>query len=512
MVTTHKTNTNFSSAELQNRYDRKTRQQAEAERIEKAASDTKKALSRNKGLKTAALLEKKSRMNANSQVNKVGAIYSAAATSNLPPLLLKQREASNAKNDAPKRKKKKIQKTITIEVSASEDEDGPESLLEEAMDVDTPLQVQSTQDGDLSGSSGEEYIPSNNAKGTGSEESSDGDDVELEDEELDTILDKKQRKQDKKQKKGIVAHSRVKALRDRLLDASDTALGSTLLVNSAKKSHSKSSKSKSSKSSEKHTNPTHLTGVKASWNEDEDVYHPGKDQAQSWMNRGERKREQKYEKQINQAILSKWKNQLACAATAALESEFDIRSLESTEERATFVNLFLGRMVMRVLAEHFAFVSNVPEDALVPSQKPQGALMMAILAVLWALEYLHSSVLKVPKGRIGFFSQKNWGDYESTNIIDGATKCVHVWQSTVFKLKIESLTNEHWAKIVETTKSYLGKRKDNFLGRSKVGEHPEVVAVDEESDLDGDLFDPMFDKPSTSTQLESSAPAGHVST
>ncbi|RXW21207.1 hypothetical protein EST38_g4651 [Candolleomyces aberdarensis] len=671
----HESNSNFKGGDLLNRYDRKTREEAKAERDQKAASDTEKALSRKKGLKKAAHLENESQMTAKNQVNKIGAVYSAA-TAALPPLSLKRRDAGDAAVNGPTKKKKVVQKMILVEVSESEDDNGPE--FEEAMDITedtvTPVILQAPS-GDISSPSGEEYVPSDG----GSEVSSDGGEVELGDDDPDTVLNKQQ-KRGKKQKKGLIARKKVKAMRDRLLDASesDNTLGTALSVKSGKKSRSKSSKSAKS------ATPTHLTGVKPSWNEGEDMYHPGKDQPQSVSSsmssfpidfvdlvgaqesgdEGPRIREgagmaglgsegdDEIEHQaltmkhgtkmaiksiakigrttdapvvkkknrasvralpkevsqyfqyikivavdhlgqddpwssifdgdlcemwngiygtktknpisadvrdgrqfdlfkevkacVNQAISSEWKNRLARAATAALESEFDIRSLESSEECANFVKLimgandrvskkqpflwrgsdrvgwsgedvtkdgglFLGCMVMRVLAEHFAFVSDIPPDVLVPSEKPRGALMMSILALLQALEYSRNGVLKVPKGRISFFSQENWGDYESTKVIDGVTKRVHVRQSTVFKSKIESLTDEHWVRIVEAAKSYLGKRKENFLGRAKVEEHPEVV-VDDDLESDGELFDPMFDKDNRRLAEPGSAPADDVHT
>ncbi|RXW19713.1 hypothetical protein EST38_g6139 [Candolleomyces aberdarensis] len=50
MVLTRESNSNFKGRDLLNHYDRKTREEAKAERDQKAASDTEKALSRKKGL------------------------------------------------------------------------------------------------------------------------------------------------------------------------------------------------------------------------------------------------------------------------------------------------------------------------------------------------------------------------------------------------------------------------------------------------------------------------------
>ena len=119
-----------------------------------------------------------------------------------------------------------------VAVSDSEDNNSPES--EEAMDIaeDTvALVILQAHSGDISSPSGEEYVPSDG----GSELLSDGGEVELGDDDPDTVLDK--HRQGKKQKKGLIARKKVKAMRDRLLDVSesDNALGTALSVKLGKK-------------------------------------------------------------------------------------------------------------------------------------------------------------------------------------------------------------------------------------------------------------------------------------
>jgi hypothetical protein len=98
--------------------------------------------------------------------------------------------------------------------------------------------------------------------------------------------------------------------------------------------------------------------------------------------------------------------------------------------------------------------------------------------------------LKVPKGKEGEFSQTNWGDFEVMERGKlGPAKSQLKRRATLFKNRIDHLTEEHWKAIMDGARHYTGKKKG--VAREEVKEDIEMVASDEADD-DGMLYDPMF--------------------
>ncbi|RXW18632.1 hypothetical protein EST38_g7222 [Candolleomyces aberdarensis] len=245
----------------------------------------------------------------------------------------------------------------------------------------------------------------------------------------------------------------------------------------------------------------------------------------------------------NQVLATEWKNRFAVAGVEAVTTEWDRRELNTADERSEWVRrmlgpeptnrqskqrpflwqatdreewkgedpntagggLFLGRMILKVFAEHLSFVSDLSqqETGFTPSSKPRGALMMAIQAVNRALEYSLDGRVKIPPGndKTGHFSEDNWGDYEKLTTINGQEGQKQVKRATVFAKTIDAMDERRWARIIEAAKSYIGKRDPDRFDRAKVSAAPLLDA--EDSSDDEILHDAMFD----STAPTATAPA-----
>ncbi|KAF8806881.1 hypothetical protein BYT27DRAFT_7242572 [Phlegmacium glaucopus] len=85
-----------------------------------------------------------------------------------------------------------------------------------------------------------------------------------------------------------------------------------------------------------------------------------------------------------------------------------------------FQGLFLGRLVLKTLAVFVNLITSVHYDIanFTPSEKPRGALMLSIQAVLRALTYSTTGKFEPPSGKTGSFSQENWAH----SIRNGSTK------------------------------------------------------------------------------------------
>ncbi|KAJ2928443.1 hypothetical protein H1R20_g8658, partial [Candolleomyces eurysporus] len=235
----------------------------------------------------------------------------------------------------------------------------------------------------------------------------------------------------------------------------------------------------------------------------------------------------------NQVVATEWKNRFAQAAVDAVSKEWDRRDLHTPAERKEWVErmlgpeprnrssrdrpflwratdsldwkgddpnqsgggLFLGRMVLKVFAEHLSIIG-VPSDPLTPSKRPQGALMMTIQAINRALEYSLSGKTLIPLGndKTGHFSEENWGDYEQITTHDGKDYRKRVKRATVFAKTIESLNDERWKAIIDSAAVYVGKKDpERVYDRVRVS----TVPILEDDDSDGDIIrDAMFDDPS----------------
>lgn len=229
----------------------------------------------------------------------------------------------------------------------------------------------------------------------------------------------------------------------------------------------------------------------------------------------------------NQVLAAEWKTQFALAAIKAVHAEWDRRDLDTPDQRASWVSqmlgpdprdrhsknrpflwratdsltwsgqdpntcgggLFLGRMVLKVFAEHLSIVGSSTPGALealgfVPSSKPRGALMLSIQAVNRALEYSLTGKTEIPQGndKTGHFSKENWGDYERLTTLNGQDYRKPVKRATVFAATINALDDQRWAAIIDAGKSFIGKKDTSERrGRARVGAAP-LLQVQESDD------------------------------
>jgi hypothetical protein len=92
-------------------------------------------------------------------------------------------------------------------------------------------------------------------------------------------------------------------------------------------------------------------------------------------------------------------------------------------------------------------------------------------------------------GKEGGFSKDNWGDY----IVKGAggTADRLVRRSTFFKARIQTLSETHWEKIMESAGSFISEKKIQ-----KRPSEPALVLEDspeKQEQYNKALHDPMFD-------------------
>ncbi|KAJ2912315.1 hypothetical protein MD484_g8096, partial [Candolleomyces efflorescens] len=236
----------------------------------------------------------------------------------------------------------------------------------------------------------------------------------------------------------------------------------------------------------------------------------------------------------NQVLATEWKNRFAAAGVDAVNAEWDRRNLITIEERKEWVErmlgpeptnrqsrnrpflwkatdseewkgedpnlagggLFLGRMVLKVFAEHISFVCDAPAERkakFTPSPKPRGALMMAVQAVNRALEYSLSGQVKIPLGndKTGHFSEDNWGDFEKLTIVDGEEFRKPVRRATVFAKTIDTMDDQRWAKIIKAAKAYIGKKGPDRYDRGAPVGNPAKTSLQRhearESRIDDEL-------------------------
>ena len=102
-----------------------------------------------------------------------------------------------------------------------------------------------------------------------------------------------------------------------------------------------------------------------------------------------------------------------------------------------------------------------------------------------------SGDLVEPSGKEGGFSKDNWGDY----IVKGAggTADRLVRRSTFFKARIQTLSDTHWERIMESAGSFINEKKTQ-----KCLPAPQAALLLDDSPEQQQqykelLHDPMFD-------------------
>ncbi|KAF8815130.1 hypothetical protein BYT27DRAFT_7249489 [Phlegmacium glaucopus] len=222
-------------------------------------------------------------------------------------------------------------------------------------------------------------------------------------------------------------------------------------------------------------------------------------------------------KLISRGISSRISNRLGEAAVMALEDEYNRHEIFTVEDRAGFVTnmlgndnetnrpflwqttddvkwqgarenfqgLFLGRLVLKTLAVFVNLITSVRYDIanFTPSEKPRGALMLSIQAVLCALTYSTTGKFQPPSGKTGSFSQENWGDY---TIQDGKGKGKLKRRSTLYQKRVDKMTEDHWKAVMEGVAVFIAKRKAPMKQEESV-----EVEMDEEEEEEA-LYNPMF--------------------
>ncbi|KAF6751440.1 hypothetical protein DFP72DRAFT_850843 [Ephemerocybe angulata] len=158
--------------------------------------------------------------------------------------------------------------------------------------------------------------------------------------------------------------------------------------------------------------------------------------------------------------------------------------------------LFLGRMVLKVFAEHLSHVADAPKELITADAKYSGALMLSIQAVHRALEYTLSGKLSIPTGstdKTYHFSKENWGDYEKGTVVDGTEYRKPVKRATVFAKTVSALDDTRWKAIIDGAKAYVGKKdSETRVERARVSAAPLLADADAESE-DEIILDAMFD-------------------
>ncbi|KAF8890542.1 hypothetical protein CPB84DRAFT_1784837, partial [Gymnopilus junonius] len=126
--------------------------------------------------------------------------------------------------------------------------------------------------------------------------------------------------------------------------------------------------------------------------------------------------------------------------------------------------IFEGCMVARTLSEHVALLGMVKVESFKPSATPQGALMMAILAVLCALFCSISGEIQ-ETGKESHFSKDNWGDYPIKTSVPNEPDQIAA-RATIFKARITKLTEQEWAAIMSTAAAFVGKKKKQAMAEA----------------------------------------------
>lgn len=114
------------------------------------------------------------------------------------------------------------------------------------------------------------------------------------------------------------------------------------------------------------------------------------------------------------------------------------------------------------------------------------------LQVHRALLFSQTGELQVPKGKDGEFSQTNWGDYEfeaSSKDKNRPAKTKVKRRATIFQSRINSLSDEHWAAIMDGAHLYMGTKKSSIT-KEKIREKTEGMSDEDEDNTM--LVDPMF--------------------
>ncbi|KAH9855874.1 hypothetical protein C2E23DRAFT_948039 [Lenzites betulinus] len=143
------------------------------------------------------------------------------------------------------------------------------------------------------------------------------------------------------------------------------------------------------------------------------------------------------------------------------------------ENYETRTGRFENPLILEVFGiVHFGVLSDIPENAQADA-RPVGSLIMAKLALEFALTHWRSGELDIPKGVAGYFSKDNWGN---TIIFDHG---VHrpVKKGTFFVNTVMAFSDEKWDRILQVA-------HEHWLDSQSRGE--QNVSMNWEADEDED--------------------------